>query len=346
MNGCFPWLVLVNRRRQAKRAAMGFWETVGDTPLIEISNLSALFGRRILGKAEFLNPGGSVKDRAAKGIVAAAETSGRLQPGGTIVEGTAGNTGIALALIANERGYKCTIVVPDDQSSEKIELLRTFGAEVHVVPSVPFTDSQNYYHVARRIAAETPRAVWSDQFENMANRDAHEATTGPEIWKECGGRIDAFAASAGTGGTIAGVSRALKARNEKVQVVLCDPMGSSLYSYITTGKLQFESESDLEGIGIKRITANFSGAPIDRAMQIADRDAIAMTRWLLQHEGLFVGGSSGLNVLGALRVARDLPKGSTIVTILCDGGGRYLSRLFNEVWLREHDVPTSLAELA
>ena len=334
MNRCFPPLALVNLRPQAKRVNMGFWASIGNTPLIELSNVSARIGRRILGKAEFLNPGGSVKDRAAKSIVAAAEASTGLQPGGTIVEGTAGNTGIALALIANERGYNCTIVVPNDQSSEKIDLLKTFGATVHLVPSVPFTNPENYYHVARRIAAERAGAIWCDQFENLANRDVHETTTGPEIWAQCGGKIDAFVASAGTGGTIAGVSRFLKARNERIATVLCDPMGSSLYSYIATGALHFEGESDLEGIGIKRLTANFSGAPIDRAMQIEDADAIAMTRRLLRQEGLFVGGSSGLNVVGAVRVAEQLPEGSTVVTILCDGGGRYLSRLFNDAWVQ------------
>jgi len=326
-------------------AAVGFWEAVGNTPLIELGNLSARIGRRILGKAEFLNPGGSVKDRAAKAIVAAAEAAGKLQSGGRIVEGTAGNTGIALALIANERGYGCTIVVPDDQSSEKIELLKTFGAEVHVVPAVPFTNQANYYHVARRIADETPNAIWADQFENLANRNAHETTTGPEIWAQSCGAIDAFVASAGTGGTVAGVATALKARDPKISTVLCDPMGSSLYSYVNCGELRLEGESDLEGIGIKRLTANFAGAPIDRAIRIEDGDAIAMTRWLLHHEGLFVGGSSGLNVVGAMRVAEELPEASTVVTILCDGGGRYLSRLFNDEWLREHNVPSSVAAL-
>ena len=317
---------------------MGFWGTVGNTPLIELGNLSAQIGRRILAKAEFLNPGGSVKDRAAKGIVAAAEAAGRLPSGGTIVEGTAGNTGIALALIANERGYACTIVVPDDQSSEKIDLLKTFGAEVHVVPAVPFTNPANYYHVARKIAVETPNSIWADQFENLANRQAHETTTGPEIWEQSGGAIDAFVTSAGTGGTVAGVAIALKARDADISTVLCDPMGSSLYSYLNFGELRFEGESDLEGIGIKRITANFDGAPIDRAIRIEDADAIAMTRWLLDREGLFVGGSSGLNVAGAVRIAKELPEGSTVATILCDGGGRYLSRLFNDEWLREHNL--------
>jgi len=316
---------------------MGFSQSVGKTPLIELHNLSNRLRRRILGKAEFLNPGGSVKDRAAKFIVDAAEASGTLLPGGTIVEGTAGNTGIALALIANERGYRSIIVVPDDQSMEKIELLRACRAEVRVVPAMPFSNDGNYYHVARRIASETPNAIWADQFENLANRRAHEETTGPELWEQTEGKVDAFVTSAGTGGTISGVSTALKSRNEEILTVLCDPMGSALYNYLTCGELLAEGDSKLEGIGIKRLTANFAGAPIDRAVRIADRDAIEMVHWLLKHEGLFVGGSSGLNVLGAARTARDLPEGSTVVTILCDGGQRYLSRLFNEKWLREHD---------
>lgn len=317
---------------------MSFSDAVGNTPLIELRRLSRHLGRRILAKAEFLNPGGSVKDRAALSIVAAAEASGALGPHGTIVEGTAGNTGIALALVANERGYRSVIVVPDDQSAEKIELLRTFGADVRVVPAAPFTNESNYYHVARRIARETPGAVWADQFENTANRRAHFEGTGPEIWRQTGGKIDAFVAAAGTGGTIAGVSLALKEHNPKVLTVLCDPMGSALYHYVSRGELVAEGESELEGIGIKRLTANFSGAPVDRAIRVDDRDAIEMAHWLLECEGLFVGGSAALNVVGAARIACDLPEGSCVVTILCDGGQRYLSRLYNDAWLREHDV--------
>lgn len=315
----------------------GFSGAVGNTPLIELRKLSRQLGRRVLGKAEFLNPGGSVKDRAARGIVDDAERRGVLQPGGAIVEGTAGNTGIALALLANERGYKSVIVVPDDQSPEKIELLRAYGADVRVVPAVPFTNPENYYHVARRIAEELPGAFWANQFENTANRRAHESTTGPEIWEQCGGRIDAFVAAAGTGGTIAGIAEALKTRRQDTLTVLCDPMGSALYQYVNTGELKPEGDSDLEGIGIKRLTANFKDAPVDRAIRATDAQAIAMAHWLLEHEGLFVGGSSGLNVVGAATVARELPAGSTVVTILCDGGARYLSRVFNEVWMRDND---------
>jgi len=314
----------------------GFSGAVGNTPLIEMSALSQRVGRRILGKAEFLNPGGSVKDRAAKGILDDAEASGKLSRGGTIVEGTAGNTGIALTLIGNERGYKSIIVVPDDQSREKIDLLRTYGADVRTVPAVPFTNENNYYHVARRIAEETPGGFWANQFENTSNRRYHEATTGPEIWEQCGGKLDAFVAAAGTGGTVAGVSAALKARNENILTVLCDPMGSSLFNYVNCGELRPEGDSELEGIGIKRLTKNFAEAPIDRAIRGDDKAAVAMVHWLLRNEGLFIGGSSGLNVLGAARIARELPEGSTVVTILCDGGERYLSKLFNEAWLREN----------
>lgn len=329
-----------NRSFQRVTAAMvvsGFSGAVGNTPLIELCELSRELGRRVLGKAEFLNPGGSVKDRAARGIVDDAEACGALQPGGTIVEGTAGNTGIALVLVANERGYKSVIVVPDDQSREKIELLRTYGSDVRVVPAVAFTNPGNYYHVARRIAEETPGAFWANQFENTANRRAHETTTGPEIWEQSGGRIDAFVASAGTGGTIAGVASALKARRADVLTVLCDPMGSALHNYVNNGELTPEGDSDLEGIGIKRLTANFEGAPVDRAIRATDAQAIAMAHWLLEHEGIFTGGSTGLNVAGAAAIARELPEDSTVVTILCDGGARYLSRIFNDQWMRENN---------
>lgn len=315
----------------------GFSGAVGNTPLIELRELSLELGRRVLGKAEFLNPGGSVKDRAARGIFDDAEARGALQPGGTIVEGTAGNTGIALALVANERGYRSVIVVPDDQSREKIELLRAYGSDVRVVPAVAFTNPDNYYHVAHRIARETPGAFWANQFENIANRRSHETTTGPEIWQQSGGQIDAFVAAAGTGGTIAGVASALKMRRKDILTVLCDPMGSALYNYVNNGELKPEGESDLEGIGIKRLTANFEGAPIDRAIRATDAQAVAMAHWLLEHEGIFVGGSSGLNVVGAATIARGLPAGSSVVTILCDGGARYLSRIFNDVWMHEND---------
>ena len=235
--------------------------------------------------------------------------------------------------------------MPDDQSPEKFDLLRSFGAELRIVPAVPFTNENNYYHVARRISEETPNSLWANQFENTSNRLFHERTTGPEIWEQSGGKIDALVASAGTGGTIAGVATALKERRSSILTVLCDPMGSSLYNYVTRGVLEPEGESDLEGIGIKRLTKNFEGAPIDRAIRVDDKSAVAMTQWLLRNEGLFVGGSSGLNVVGAARLARELPEDSVVVTILCDSGDRYGSRLFNAEWLAENGhplLPTSL----
>jgi len=320
----------------------GFAGAIGNTPHIRLTKLSAALGRTIVGKAEFLNPGGSVKDRAAKGIVDDAERRGALAPGGTIVEGTAGNTGIALALIGNARGYGSIICIPDDQSPEKYDLLRTFGADVRVVPAAPFTNPKNYYHVAQRIAGETPGAIWADQFNNVANKRAHYETTGPEIWEEFGGRLSAFAAACGTGGTLAGVSAYLKERDPNVRIVLCDPDGSSLYCYIKDGTLEAPGDSNAEGIGIKRITKNFEGAPVDDALRIDDRSMVEMAYWLLREEGLFVGGSAALNVVGAARLARTLPEGSIVVTILCDGGERYRSRLWNRSWLTANDViPTA-----
>ncbi|MBD5632855.1 MAG: cysteine synthase A [Candidatus Eremiobacteraeota bacterium] len=319
---------------------------MGNTPLIELPKLSAAIGRRIFGKAEFLNPGGSVKDRAARGILDDAAATGRLQPGGTIVEGTAGNTGIALALLANARGYRAIIVVPDDQSPEKIALLQSFGADVRIVPAVPFTNPQNYYHVAKRIAEETPSAAWADQFDNVANRRAHYATTGPEIWAALGSELTAFVAACGTGGTLAGTSTFLHERNPKVRAVLCDPDGSALYSYVKTGELAFAGDSNAEGIGIKRITKNFADAPIDDALRIDDRTMVEMAYWLLREEGLYLGGSAALNVAGAARYARTLPPNSAVVTILCDGGERYRSRLWNPAWLAENDCTPLASDLS
>ena len=316
----------------------GFAGAVGRTPLIALPKLSAAIGRTIAGKAEHLNPGGSVKDRAALGIVADFEARGMLGPGGIVVEGTAGNTGIGLTLVGNARGYRTIIVMPDDQASEKYALLRTYGAELHVVPAVPFADQENYYHAARRLAEATPGAVWANQFENTANRDAHERTTGPEIVAQTGGALDAFVAAAGTGGTIAGCGRALKAHDRTIRVVLADPYGSALYSYVKTGTLAVEGDSNAEGIGIKRIVANFSGAPVDDAVRVDDRTMVEMAHWLLREEGLFLGGSAALNVAAAARYARTLPPGSLVVTILCDGGDRYRSRLYDAQWLAENDV--------
>ncbi len=314
----------------------GFAGAIGNTPLIRLPKLSAAIGREIFGKAEYLNPGGSVKDRAARGIIDDFERRGLLQPGGVVVEGTAGNTGIGLTLVGNARGYRSVIVMPDDQAPEKYALLRTYGAELHVVEAAPFTNDANYYHAARRMAASIPGAVWANQFENTANRDAHERTTGPEIIAQMGGRIDAFVAAAGTGGTLAGTGRALKAHDPATRVVLCDPYGSALFAYVTRGELSAEGESNAEGIGIKRLTANFKDAPVDDALRVDDATMIAMAHWLVREEGLFIGGSAALNVAGAARYARTLPPGSRVVTILCDGGDRYRSRLYNADWLAEN----------
>ncbi len=320
----------------------GFVGAIGNTPLIALPKLSAALGRTILGKAEFLNPGGSVKDRAARGIIDDFEARGLLSAGGTIVEGTAGNTGIGLTLVANARGYRAIIVMPDDQAPEKYAFLRTAGADLRVVPAAPYTNDANYYHEARRTAEATPGAVWANQFENTANRDAHERTTGPEIWEQSGGDLTAFVAAAGTGGTLAGVGRALKARDPRVRIVLADPYGSALYSYVKHGTLAVEGESNAEGIGIKRIVANFKDAPVDDALRVDDRTMVHMAHWLLAEEGLFIGGSAALNVAGAARYAATLPAGSRVVTILCDGGDRSRSRVYDPAWLAENDlVPTA-----
>lgn len=313
----------------------GFAGTIGNTPHIVLQRLSQSIGRTIVGKAEFLNPGGSVKDRAALGIVEAAERDGRLKPGGTIVEGTAGNTGIALALLGNSRGYRTIIVIPDDQSAEKIAMLKTFGADVRIVKSVPFTDEQNYYHVARRIAEQTPNAIWSDQFNNTANRAAHEATTGQEIWHAFGSSLSAFVTATGTGGTLGGVARALKAHDRKIKTAAADPLGSAIYSYVKTGELVAEGDSEVEGIGIRRITENFKDTPLDDAVRVEDRAWIAMAHWLLRNEGLYLGGSAALNVVAAARYAKTLPKDSIVCTILCDGGERYRSKLYDGAWLAQ-----------
>jgi len=318
----------------------GFGGAIGGTPQIVLPKLSAAIGRTIVGKAEFLNPGGSVKDRAAKGIVDDAERRGALRAGGTLVEGTAGNTGIALALLGNARGYASIICIPDDQSDEKYALLRTYGADVRIVEAVPFSNPENFYHVARRTAEETPGAFWADQFNNVANRRAHYETTGPEIWASLGSELTAFVAACGTGGTLAGTGMFLKERNAAVRIVLCDPMDSVLFGFVTRGALQPEGDSNIEGIGIKRITENFRGAPIDDALQVEDAATIEMAYWLLREEGVFVGGSAALNVLGAARYARTLPAGSVVATILCDGGERYRSRMWNREWLENsHCVP-------
>jgi cysteine synthase A len=311
----------------------GFEGTVGNTPLIRLHALSAETGCEILAKAEFLNPGGSVKDRAALYIIADAERRGALRPGGTVVEGTAGNTGIGLAHLCNARGYRCLIVIPNTQSPEKVDLLRTLGAEVRLVPAVPYAHPDNYVKLAGRIAAELPNAIWANQFDNVVNRQAHYETTGPEIWRDTRGRIDAFVCASGTGGTLAGVARYLKEQNAQVRIVLADPMGSALYRYVKTGKLESEGTSITEGIGSSRMTANFEGTPLDDAIRIADPECVAMVYRLLRHEGLFVGGSSGINVAAAVRLARELGPRHTIVTLLCDRGSLYMGRLFNREYL-------------
>lgn len=314
----------------------GFIGAVGQTPLIRLRRLSEETGCEILGKAEFMNPGGSVKDRAAWAIIRTAERRGELSSGGTVVEGTAGNTGIGLAHICNARGYRCVIVIPETQSREKIDLLRTLGAEVRTVPAAPYRDPNNYQKVAGRLAESLDNAIWANQFDNTANRDGHYETTGAEIWQQTDGRIDAFVAATGTGGTLAGVARYLKERDPSVRIVLADPAGSSLYHYVLRGEpAASEGNSISEGIGSSRVTRNLEGTPIDDAMVIPDHDAVPMVYRLLREEGLFLGGSSGVNVAAAVRLARQLGSGHRIVTVLCDGGGRYYSRLFNTAWLAE-----------
>jgi cysteine synthase A len=290
-----------------------------------------------------MNPGGSVKDRAALGIIEAAEREGRLQPGGTVVEGTAGNTGIGLAHICKTRGYRCLIAMPETQSREKFEILEILGAEVRAVPAVPYRDPGNYQHVAGRLADETDGAVWANQFDNIANREIHERTTGPEIWTQTSETVDAFVSATGTGGTLAGVGRALKARKPEVQIVLADPHGSGLYEWAEHGEIKVEGSSITEGIGNSRVTANLEGTPIDHAVRIGDPDAVAMVYRLLNEEGLYLGGSSGINVCAAVEVARLLGPGHTIVTILCDGGDRYRSRLFNRKWLGGKGLAESIS---
>ncbi|MDH3634799.1 MAG: cysteine synthase A [Gammaproteobacteria bacterium] len=319
----------------------GFVGAIGNTPLIRLQAMSAATGCDILGKAEFMNPGGSVKDRAAWWMIREAERSGLLQPGGTIVEGTAGNTGIGLAHICNARGYSCVIFMPDNQSPEKVEILNTLGADVRVVPTVPYANEMNYQKQAGRFAESLKKAVWVNQFDNTANRLAHYESTGPEIWQQTGGRVDAFVCAVGTGGTIAGVSKYLKQQREDIQLVLLDCIGSALYSFITIGVATMsEGTSITEGIGNSRITDNLDGARIDRALQIADQDAVDMVYRLLHEEGLFLGSSSGVNVCGALEVARELGPGHTVVTVLCDGGGKYRSSLFNREWLAQKSLTT------
>lgn len=319
-------------------------EAIGNTPLIRLKRVSELTGCEILGKAEFMNPGQSVKDRAALFIIRDALARGTLKPGGTIVEGTAGNTGIGLALVGNAMGFRTVIVIPETQSQEKKDTLRLLGAELVEVPAVPYANPNNYVKVSGRlaeeIAASDPRgAIWANQFDNVANRQAHIETTGPEIWEQTGGKIDGFVCAVGTGGTLAGVAMALKERNPEITIGLADPMGAALYHYYTHGSLKAEGSSITEGIGQGRITGNLEGAPVDVAFQIPDEEAIPLIFELLEHEGLCLGGSSGVNVAGAIRLARHLGPGHTIVTVLADYGTRYQSKLFNPAFLREKGLP-------
>jgi cysteine synthase A len=320
-------------------------EAIGNTPLIELRAASKATGCRILGKAEFMNPGGSVKDRAALSIVEDAIAKGTLKPGGIIVEGTAGNTGIGLALVANALGFRTVIVIPETQSQEKKDTLRLQGAELVEVPAVPYSNPNNYVKVsgrlAERLAKEHPQgAIWANQFDNVANRDAHIRTTGPEIWADTAGEIDGFVCAVGTGGTLAGIGLALKERKPGVKIGIADPLGAALFSYYTTGKLEASGSSITEGIGQGRITANLEGAPIDVAYQIPDQEALPIIFDLAEHEGLLLGGSSGVNIAGAIRLARELGPGHTIVTILADLGTRYASKLFNLEFLRSQNLPT------
>ncbi len=311
----------------------GFIGTVGQTPLIRLNSFSDETGCEILGKAEFLNPGGSVKDRAALFIIEDAEAKGLLKPGGTVVEGTAGNTGIGLAHICNAKGYRCLIVIPETQSQEKMDALRVLGAEVRAVPAVPYRDPNNYVKLSGRLAEETENAIWANQFDNLANRQAHYQTTGPEIWQQTEGKIDAWVSATGTGGTYAGVALYLKEQNPDVMTVLADPMGSGLYSYVKTGEIKSEGNSVTEGIGNSRITGNLQGAPINDAIQIDDPECLRVVYQLLQQDGLFMGGSVGINVGAAVALAKQMGPGHTIVTVLCDSGTRYQSKLFNPEWL-------------
>jgi cysteine synthase A len=321
-----------------------FPATVGHTPLLRLRGPSELTGCHILAKAEFLNPGGSVKDRTALGLLDDAERRGLIRPGGTIVEGTAGNTGIGLGLLGASRGYRTLIFMPETQSREKIDALRLTGAEVRLVPAVPYKDPGHYAHHARAQAqamneADPGSAWFANQFDNTANRDFHEATTGIEIWEETAGQLDGFVCAAGTGGTLAGVGRALKARKHTIRIALADPAGSALARYVQTGELVAEGNSISEGIGSSRITANFDGAPIDLAWSIPDEESVPIAHRLLHDEGWCVGGSSGVNVAGAIRLARELGPGHTIVTVLADAGTRYQAKLFNPAFLRSKGIP-------
>lgn len=322
----------------------GFVDAIGNTPLIKLRRASEETGCDIYGKAEFLNPGSSVKDRAALSIIRDAEQKGTLRPGGLIVESTAGNTGIGLALCANALGYRTRIVMPDNQSQEKKDALRLFGADLHEVPPVPFSDPNQFQHVGRRMAEELAEsepngAIFADQWNNMANRRAHYETTGPEIWEQTDGKVDGFICAMGTGGTLSGTSIFLKEQNSDVAIGLADPMGAAMYSHFTTGEIKSEGGSIAEGIGLGRVTPIVEGTPVDHAWQIPDQEMVPIVFDLLREEGLCMGGSTGINVAGAIRLAMELGPGHTIVTMLCDQGTRYQSKLYNPAFLRSKDLP-------
>lgn len=322
----------------------GFVGAIGNTPLIRLRRASERTECEILAKAEFLEPGGSVKDRTALFLIRDGERRGLLRPGGVVVEGTAGNTGIGLTLVANARGYRTIIVIPETQSREKKDLLRLYGADLREVPAAPFRDPGNYVHVAARLAAELAEsepngAFYANQWENVANREGHRETTGPEIWRQTGGRIDGFVCAIGTGGTLAGVSSYLKSVHPGIRIAAADPVGAAMYSWFKHGRIESSGSSVTEGIGLGRVTANVDGAPVDDAYRIEDAEALELMFELLRDEGLCVGGSSGVNVAGAIRLARDLGPGHTVVTVLCDSGDRYRSKLFNPGFLRERGLP-------
>ena len=316
----------------------GFIGSIGNTPLLRLRGPSELTGCEILGKAEFLNPGGSVKDRAALYIILDAEKRGLVKPGGTIVEGTAGNTGIGLALVGNARGYRTVIVIPETQSQEKKDMLRFCGAELREVAAVPYKDPNNYVHLSERLAKELS-AFWANQWDNTANREGHILSTGPEIWAQTNGKVDGFTCAIGTGGTLAGVSMFLKSKNRKIKIAVADPLGAAMYSWFKHGKLESDGTSITEGIGQGRVTKNIEGAPVDDAYQIPDYEALPLVFELLRQEGLCLGGSSGINIAGAIRLAKDLGPGHTVVTILADSGTRYQSKLFNPQFLKAKGLP-------
>jgi len=320
-------------------AASSVLDLIGNTPLLRLNEASKLTGCEILGKAEFLNPGQSVKDRAALSIIRAAEADGSLQPGGVVVEGTAGNTGIGLAMVCSALGYRCKIVMPRTQSQEKKDAVKLLGAELVEVDAVPYANPNNYVHYSERLAKETPNAIWANQFDNTANRDAHVQTTGPEIFEQTNGKVDGFICAVGSGGTLGGVSLALKARNPKIQIGVADPMGSKMYSYFANGTLEAEGGSITEGIGQGRITENLKDIIVDKAYQVTDKEALEVIFELNQLEGICLGGSSGINISGAIRMAREMGPGHTIVTILCDYGQRYQSKVYNPDFLREKGLP-------